>query len=140
MIDKSKGKVHKDERGTLIHFNDFDMNQIKRFYIIEPSDSSVIRAWQGHRIETKWFFCIKGKFLLKVFTPDDWKEPTSNSEFYSYVLNEDDPVVIKVSGGNVNGFQALESDSMLIVYSDVSLEESKKDDYRFSLSQLNWEK
>jgi hypothetical protein len=39
--------------------------------------------------------------------------------------------------GFVNGFQALEADSILMVYSDKTLEESKEDDFRWPPEYFN---
>jgi hypothetical protein len=51
-----RGDVHQDQRGVLRFFNDFDMSLVKRFYISENADSSIVRAWQGHQKEQKWFY------------------------------------------------------------------------------------
>ena len=55
------GDFHKDERGTVRFVNDFDMSQVVRMYCIEPK-LGVIRAWQGQKVETKWFYAAKGSF------------------------------------------------------------------------------
>jgi len=67
-----KGKKHKDHRGILSFVNDFDMTKVVRMYSIEPN-INVIRAWQGHKKETKWFYVIKGSFLVKIVKMDSRK-------------------------------------------------------------------
>lgn len=132
------GGIHKDRRGTLIHFNDFDMTTIKRFYAIEPADTQSVRAWQGHAKEAKWFYCYKGKVKLQIIAVSDWENPTSDLQKEAYILEADQAVVVHVPGGYVNGFQALEENSAIMVFSDSTLAESAADDFRFPLEKWNW--
>lgn len=46
--------------------------------------------------------------------------------------------VLSIPPGYYNGFRALEEDSLLVVYSDASLEESSADDFRLSIETLPW--
>ena len=39
-----EGKLHSDSRGSLVSFNEFSLDPVKRMYVIENSDSSIIRA------------------------------------------------------------------------------------------------
>ena len=50
-----KGNRHEDARGTLIYNNDFEASAIKRIYVIENQNTDFIRAWQGHKIEQRWY-------------------------------------------------------------------------------------
>ncbi|MCG9881030.1 MAG: hypothetical protein MH472_10575, partial [Bacteroidia bacterium] len=59
-----EGNIHQDERGGVRFVNDFDMSDVVRMYCIEPK-VGVVRAWQGHKIERKWFYVAKGRFLVK---------------------------------------------------------------------------
>ena len=60
------GGVFSDERGTLQFVNNFDMSVVKRMYFTTHPSIDTIRAWQGHRIEKRWFFCVKGGFKNQV--------------------------------------------------------------------------
>jgi len=124
------GNIHKDERGTVRFLNDFDMTQVVRMYCIEPK-LGVIRAWQGHKKETKWFYAAKGSFLVKtiIMVTSDKKE---------YYLKDSESKVLEIPGGHYNGFEALEEGSVLMVFSDFGLEESKRDDFRESLDKIKW--
>ena len=118
------GDFHKDERGTVRFVNDFDMSQVVRMYCIEPK-LGVIRAWQGHNKETKWFYATKGSFLVKTIKMDTLEKK-------EYYLKHTESKVLEISGGHYNGFEALEEGSVLMVFSDFGLEESKEDDFRES--------
>lgn len=124
------GNNHTDSRGTVRFVNDFDMNRVVRMYCIEPK-LRVIRAWQGHKKETKWFYAAKGSFLVKTVHMD-------TSEKKEYHLKDTESKVLEISGGHYNGFEALEVGSVLMVFSGFGLEESKGDDFRESLDKFKW--
>ncbi len=132
-----KGNQHKDQRGIIRFVNDFTFDGIKRFYTITHPDTSVIRAWQGHKLETKHFFVTKGSFLINWIEIDDWDNPSKNLKVNSKILEETESELLIVPPGHANGFKALEPNSTLLVFSDMSLEDSIADDYRFPAN--HWE-
>jgi dTDP-4-dehydrorhamnose 3,5-epimerase-like enzyme len=136
-----QGGQFEDERGKLIFFNDFDMKPVKRFYIIEHLDTSVVRAWQGHQKEQKWFYVTKGCFRIILLQPDNWENPSEKLPFQEVVLKASAPEVLAVPAGFVNGFKALESESGIMVFSSFTVEESACDNFRFDKDKwYNWNK
>ena len=71
-----EGGKFKDDRGEIRFVNDFDMTEVKRFYTIFHPDTSIIRAWQGHKIETRWFYCTEGIFDIRAVKIDNWGNPS----------------------------------------------------------------
>lgn len=65
-IQLIQGGVFEDNRGKFIFANDFDLTPIQRLYHIHHPDTEVVRAWQGHKVESKWFHCIKSSFDIKL--------------------------------------------------------------------------
>ena len=128
------GGIHIDQRGKLGYVNDFDLSPVKRFYHITHPNTDVIRAWQGHQIEVKWFTCIKGSFRVNLIKIENWKNPSSQLRSDEFILTESKSQVLHIPGGYVNGFQALENDSTLLVFSDKTVAESTGDDFRFDAS------
>ncbi|HZK07434.1 MAG TPA: hypothetical protein VFC92_04470 [Bacteroidales bacterium] len=126
-----KGNRHTDARGTIRFVNDFNFEGIKRFYTITHPDTSVIRAWQGHQKETKYFYVVKGSFVINWIKIDDWEQPSKELKVNSQILSDQKSEILMIEPGHTNGFKALEPDSTMIVFSDMSLEDSKNDDYRF---------
>lgn len=124
------GDVYSDNRGTLKSVNEFNMSSIVRMYTIEPK-LGIIRAWQGHKLETKWFYVVKGSFLVKTISMDTY-------HVNKYEISSAEPKILKIPGGNYNGFEALEAGSILMVYSDFDLQQSKNDDYRVGIDQYPW--
>lgn len=122
---------HTDERGRLTFFNDFDMTPVKRLYMIEHPDTTVIRAWQGHKVEQKWFYVIAGSFKVVLILPGDWESPSENVEVKEFILEAGKSQVLHIPGGYANGFKALQPNSKMIIFSDFSIEDAGKDDFRF---------
>ncbi len=127
------GERFSDNRGSLNFFNAFDMSEITRLYEIEPIDKNVIRAWQGHQYEKKWFHCISGSFVINLIKLDNFEMPSNNLVSTRFLLEAKKPSVLEISGGYANGFKANEKNSKLMVFSNFDLEESKNDDFRYDL-------
>jgi dTDP-4-dehydrorhamnose 3,5-epimerase len=125
------GNTYTDPRGTIRFVNDFSFEGVKRFYIITHPDTSVIRAWQGHQEETKYFYVVKGSFLINWIKIDNWDKPSQNLKINKQIISDQRSEILKVEAGHANGFKALEPDSTIIIYSDFTLKQSKADDYRF---------
>ena len=125
-----EGNIHQDERGGVRFVNDFDMSDVVRMYCIEPNLGGV-RAWQGHKVERKWFYVAKGRFLVKTLAMESLIK-------VEYVLTSSESNVLEIGGGYYNGFEALEEGSVLMVFSDFNLEQSKKDDYRETVENIKW--
>ena len=126
-----EGATFTDHRGTLCFVNDFHFTGIKRFYTITHPDTTVTRAWQGHKIESKHFFVTKGKFLICWVEIDDWLNPDKKNKVHKQILSSNCPQILMVPCGHANGFKALEPGSTLIVFSDLTLEEAKGDNFRY---------
>jgi dTDP-4-dehydrorhamnose 3,5-epimerase len=126
-----KGGFHTDNRGTLRFVNDFDLKSVRRFYIIQHPDTSVIRAWQGHEIETKWFFPLKGSFVVAWVKIDDFDNPSDNLKAEYKILKANEPAVVYVPPGYANGLKALEPNSEIAVFSDLDVNESIKEKRRY---------
>ena len=126
------GAKHTDARGTLSFNNDFDLTSVKRMYVIENQDTQVVRAWQGHKKEQRWFTAVKGSFKIELIAIDNWEKPSKNLQKYNFTLTAEKMNVIHVPSGYVNSIQSLETDSKLLVMANYLLGEHQ-DDYRFSV-------
>lgn len=131
-----EGNFHSDERGSISFFNEFDMSQVARMYVIDP-EHEVVRAWQGHKIESKWFAVLEGEFLIQAI-PLDSEIETKTKDRFQIKLSKEDYKILYIPPGYYNGFQAIEPNSKLLVLSDVTVAESIADDYRLTTAELNW--
>ncbi len=126
-----EGKSFKDERGKLNFLNDFSMDDIVRFYEIHPANTDIIRAWQGHQQEKKWFYCTAGSFIVNLIKIDDFEHPSTSLVAERFELSANRAAVLEISGGYATGFKANQVDSKLMVFSNFDLDQSKDDDYRY---------
>lgn len=134
-----QGGRHTDSRGILSFVNDFRLDEIKRFYTIEHTDDSVVRAWQGHQKEKKWFYTLEGSFCIVLVQPDDWVNPSNTLPIQEFILNAQDSQILSIPSGYANGFKALQPHSKLLVFSNFTTEESADDNFRFDKDKwFNW--
>ena len=124
------GNVHTDFRGSLYYNNDFDAKEVKRIYFIENKDTEFVRAWQGHKIEQRWFSAVQGSFEIKLIEVDDWENPSKDSFVHSFILKANQLDILHVPKGYISSIQALELNSKLMLMADYLLGEVK-DEYRF---------
>lgn len=136
-----EGGVFSDHRGTLQFINDFDMSVIRRMYFTTHPNVETIRAWQGHKAESRWFFCVKGSFKVKLVKIDNWDNPSDDCELFEFELSENIPQVLHIPNGYANGFKANEEDSKLMILSNYGLGDIEDDHFRFESNKwTNWEK
>lgn len=126
MTKSIKGEFYVDARGILRFCNDFDMVAVKRFYTISNSTECPIRGWIGHKRETKWFFPIRGKTVIVV---EKSNHETSEKSVDEFVLNADEPIVLKVPPGNWFCIKQ-DGNAEVMVFSDCRVGEYENDDFR----------
>ncbi len=131
------GGTHQDERGRLDFVNEFNARKIKRIYFTTHPLVSTIRAWQGHKIESRWFICVHGSFQVKLIEIDNWENPSDSLEVQHYSLTSDKPEVLYIPNGYVNGFKADEENSKLMIMSDYGMDEIENDQVRFNKEKWN---
>lgn len=133
------GDIFSDHRGNLAFVNDFGFNDIKRFYIIEHPDTEVIRAWQGHTIERKYFYVVQGTFCVAWVKIDNWENPSENLKAEYEILKAEKSRILCVPKGYANGLKALLPNSKIIVFSSLNLEESLNEKIRYESSKwFDW--
>ncbi|MDR2951264.1 MAG: hypothetical protein LBV71_18915 [Prevotella sp.] len=126
-----KGNIYNDVRGSVSFVNDFNFKNIVRFYIIENSIEHELRAWQGHKLDTKYFYCISGSFQVSYIQIDNWDKPSSNLIIQHEILKKDDSKILCIPPGYANALRSLESGSRLLSFSTLPLNEVKDDDVRY---------
>ena len=127
------GETFKDHRGTIQFNNYFDMDPIKRIYTIQNIDKSYIRAWQGHKIEQRWFLAVLGEFKIKLIKIDDWENPSKNLKKQIFNLSDKSYQILQIPNGYVSSIQSLKDSSKLLVMSNYSVNEIN-DEYRYPIN------
>lgn len=126
-----QGGNFSDHRGTISFVNDFSFQDIERFYIISNSDENPIRAWQGHKLDTKNFYCISGSFKIHFIKIDNWENPSKDLVIETILVTESDSKVVHIPAGYANAIESLESNSKLISFSTLPLTGVIDDDVRY---------
>lgn len=126
-----KGGVHTDSRGQISFVNAMKFDAIERFYIISNSAENPLRAWQGHKIDNKYFYCIQGVIRVHYVKIDHWESPSKDLIVESVVLIATESNVLHIPEGYANAIESLETGSKLISFSTLPLERTSEDDVRF---------
>jgi dTDP-4-dehydrorhamnose 3,5-epimerase-like enzyme len=126
-----KGGIHTDQRGQISFVNDLKFDAIERFYIISNSAKNPLRAWHGHKIDNKYFYCIKGVIKVHYVKIDDWESPSRNLKVESVVLNAAESTIFHIPEGYANAIESLEVGSKLMSFSTLPLDRISEDDVRF---------
>lgn len=127
-----EGKRHQDERGIITYNNDFDTSQVKRMYTLENHSTDFIRGWQGHKIEQRWFACMRGSFEISVIKIDDFAHPSKDLTIEKYTLTDDMLTYLHIPSGYITAIQSQKKGSKLLVLADYGLGEIN-DEYRYNL-------
>ena len=115
------GNQHSDSRGRLLFNNDFDISEVKRIYVIENSSVDFIRAWQGHKIEQRWFSAMRGSFEIKLIAIDDWDKPNPLLECETFQLKSGNLDILHIPSGYVSSIKALEDNSRRLLLQTIFL-------------------
>ena len=135
-----QGNRATDDRGSLGFINGFGISDFKRFYTVSNHSSNFIRAWHGHLKEAKAIIVLQGVALVCAVEMNDPKTPDKGNPISRHVLTGNNPAALYIPAGYANGFKTLTSDSIVLVFSSTTLEESLGDDYRFEYDYWNpWE-
>src|SRR6187402_2091656 len=103
-----QGGNFSDHRGTISYVNDFSFKDIERFYIISNSVENPIRAWQGHKLDAKNFYCINGSFKIHFVKIDNWENPSKDLIIETIIVSEADSKVVHIPFGYANAIESLE--------------------------------
>lgn len=126
-----QGRCAIDDRGAVGFVNDFNFAEVKRFYTVTNHRAGFVRAWHGHKHETKYCTAIGGALLVCCIRIDNWENPSAELPIQRFVLSEENPSVLYIPSGYVNGFMSLTDKAKIQFFSSSTLEESLKDDIRF---------
>ena len=126
-IRPERNEVFGDDRG---YFLPVDIPAgSKRAYLIENHDVGTVRAFHGHRHESKTLLVLRGAFKAIVMSMDtmEWKR---------FALTERGSNKLAIPPGAYNGFCSLSRGAQILITSDRSYEESIADDHRLPFDFL----
>ena len=127
-----QGGNFSDHRGTISYVNEFSFEDIERFYVISNSDENPIRAWQGHKLDAKNFYCLSGSFKIHFVKIDNWENPSKDLIVETILVSDLESKIVHIPAGYANAIESLEKDSKLISFSTLPLSNVKNDDVRYA--------
>lgn len=125
-----QGGIAVDDRGSVRFVNDFNFENVKRFYQVENHRQGFIRAWHGHKKEGKYVYVSSGSALIGVVDME-------TEEVKKFVLSAKQPKVLFIPANHFNGFKNLEDNTSVIFFSTSTLEESLGDEIRMTHDKWN---
>ncbi len=132
-----EGGLGIDDRGEVAFVNDFNFAGVRRFYVVSNYNAGFVRAWHGHRQESKYVTVVQGSAIVAAVVIDNWKHPSPDAPVYRHVLSARKPAVLYIPAGCANGFMSLTTDTKVVFYSTATLSESREDDVRFDARYWN---
>ncbi len=130
-VELIRGGEAADDRGVLMFVNDLDLSSYRRFYVVRNHTAGFIRAWHGHRHESKAVVVVSGAAIVAAVKVDDWENPDPSARVQRFVLSADVPGALCIPAGYANGFMTFTADTRVCFFSSSTLEESAGDDIRF---------
>jgi dTDP-4-dehydrorhamnose 3,5-epimerase-like enzyme len=127
-----KGGLAVDDRGQVSFVNGFSLGNIQRFYMVENFSTQVVRAFHGHLKEEKFVFVVSGSAIVAAVKFDDPGKTNRDAKLHRFVLSDRQPQILHIPASHANGFRPLEPRTKILFFSTATLEDSAKDDYRFS--------
>ena len=126
-----QGGKFSDHRGSISYVNDFSFVGIERFYIISNSNENPIRAWQGHKLDSKNFYCLSGSFNIHFIKIDNWENPSKDLVVETVFVSESDSKIVHIPAGYANAVESLDENSKLMSFSTLPLSNVSEDDVRY---------
>jgi dTDP-4-dehydrorhamnose 3,5-epimerase-like enzyme len=124
------GVEHCDSRARIDFNNNLILTGVKKAYCIENASTQVVRAWQGQKIERRWFLAVRGSFTIKAIKIDKWEKPSKDLVPFEFIFDAQSLESLALPAGYISSIQQLESDSKLMVFADYELGEIQ-DEYRY---------
>lgn len=125
-------EVFSDDRGVFVPFiqttgliKELEEFELKRVYYIYNYGKGVIRGFHFHKIEWKFFFAVNGAAKIVAVNPK------KESEKYTFTISSRKPALVIIPPGYAHGSISLEDQTILVCCSNVTTDESLKDDTRY---------
>jgi dTDP-4-dehydrorhamnose 3,5-epimerase-like enzyme len=101
---------HEDDRAQRL-FDVFPKvnGQINISYV---NSTQHVVAWHKHKIQTDYWFCVKGSFKVGLAEP---QEDGSYKVRWEYISDKN-PRILEIPPGVYHGYKALQSESIILYY------------------------
>ena len=139
-----KLNIISDERGFLMEIlksNDDIYDKFGQVYIT-CCIPGYVKAWHYHKIKTDYFTCING--IARVVVYDNREESSTKGKLKEYILDINNPMLVKIPPGCYHGFEAIgKNNANIISITSEPYDPSDTDEYRIpfddKLIPFNWD-
>lgn len=101
----------------------------KRVYVCDNFKAGTVRGFHYHEHEAKVFICLQGGIKFGLFSGDVINQYTECT-LETFVLSANIPKALYIPENYANAWQTLTDDTIMLGISNVTMEQSKKDDIR----------
>lgn len=92
-------------------------------------------------MKKKWFYCVKGEFVIGIFKPDNGENPSLDLKPEIFKLSETHSKIICIPEGYANSIKALTNNSTLLVLSSKKVPGACADSWRYDKNLwIDWSK
>lgn len=126
-----EGGLNVDDRGETMFANTFTFDGVKRFYVVSNHRTGTVRAWHAHKYAGKYVLVLQGTAMIGAVRIDNWESPSKDAPVKKFILSAHKPAVLFIPPGYANGAMTLTPDAKIIYFATDTLEETKKDDWRY---------
>ena len=122
-----------DDRG---HFTNIPLTlpefdfEGKRVYVCDNFQRGTVRGYHHHKYEAKIFICLKGGIKFVLLPGDMMSKYEKTWEPEIFTLSENISKVLYIPANYANAWQTLTDDTIMVGVSNVTVEQSMKDDTR----------
>ena len=129
LVTKSDVQYHEDDRAQRL----FDVFEILpgQINISHVNSTEHIVAWHKHKIQTDYWFCVKGSFKVGLAIP---KGDGTYEVRWEYISDKN-PRVLKIEPGVYHGYKALQPESIMLYYLTEKYDPS--DEHRAKVGDFN---
>lgn len=108
-------KVIPDERGRLGEILRSDSDLFKKFGQVYFTSAypGVVKAWHYHKIQTDYFFCVKG--MTKLVLYDSRENSSTKGLINEFFIGEHNPLLVVIPPMVYHGFKTISAEEALMI-------------------------
>ncbi len=108
-------KVNIDDRGRLAEILRSDSDVFRKFGQVyyTTAHPGVVKAWHYHKIQTDYFFCLKGTARLALYDPRE-DSPTKGL-VNEFVVGEQNPMLVVIPNLVYHGFRNISKEESIMI-------------------------
>ena len=114
-VETKQLKVLPDERGRLCEILRSDWDIFREFgqVYFTTAYPGVTKAWHYHKIQTDYFFCLKGTTKLVLY--DSRKDSPTHGMINEFIVGGHNPMLVVIPKMVYHGFKAISTEESIMI-------------------------